>query len=131
VHSVDNLTTFMCQLSKNLEASTSWSRNGLSRPVIGLLYIIKMNQYQHTYQVQLQMSFIPLPQQELMPPPTQFRIRATGSKDTYKIGVLTFGTHTASVQYSYTCPHPNSTTNKTLTLSECSSEAAALGLCTH
>jgi hypothetical protein len=29
----------MCQLSKNLEASTSWDPKGLSRPVMGLLYL--------------------------------------------------------------------------------------------
>jgi hypothetical protein len=34
---VDNLTTFMCQLSRNLGASTSWNPKGLSRPVQGLL----------------------------------------------------------------------------------------------
>jgi hypothetical protein len=32
------LTTFMCRLSKNLGASTSWSPKGMSRPVMGLLY---------------------------------------------------------------------------------------------
>jgi hypothetical protein len=35
----DNLTTFMCRLSRNLEASTSWNPVGLSRPVMGLLYL--------------------------------------------------------------------------------------------
>jgi hypothetical protein len=35
----DNLTTFMCQLSGNLEASTSWNSQGLSRPVMGLFYL--------------------------------------------------------------------------------------------
>jgi hypothetical protein len=35
-----NLTTFMCQLSINLGASTSWNPKGLSRPVMGLLYIL-------------------------------------------------------------------------------------------
>jgi hypothetical protein len=34
-----NLTTFMCQLSWNLGASTSWNPLGLSRPVMGLLYL--------------------------------------------------------------------------------------------
>jgi hypothetical protein len=29
----------MCRLSKNLGASTSWSPKGLSRPVMGLLYL--------------------------------------------------------------------------------------------
>jgi hypothetical protein len=33
-----NLTTFMCRLSINLWASTSWNPKGLSRPVMGLLY---------------------------------------------------------------------------------------------
>ena len=36
----DNLTTFMCQLSRNLGASTSWNPQGLSRPVMGLLYLL-------------------------------------------------------------------------------------------
>jgi hypothetical protein len=35
----DNLTTFMCRLSWNLGALTSWNPNGLSRPVMGLLYL--------------------------------------------------------------------------------------------
>jgi hypothetical protein len=34
----DNLTTFMCWLSSNLGASTSWNPWGLSRPVMGVLY---------------------------------------------------------------------------------------------
>jgi hypothetical protein len=33
----DNLTTFMCRLSKNLGAANSWNPKGLSRPVMGLL----------------------------------------------------------------------------------------------
>jgi hypothetical protein len=37
VRRADNLTTFMCRLSKNLGASTSWSPKDLSRPVMGLL----------------------------------------------------------------------------------------------
>jgi hypothetical protein len=32
-------TTFMCRLSSNLAASTSWNSLGLSRPVMGLLYL--------------------------------------------------------------------------------------------
>jgi hypothetical protein len=39
VRRADNLTTFMCRLSKNLGASTSWDPKGLSRPVMGLLYL--------------------------------------------------------------------------------------------
>ena len=35
----DNATTFMCRLSGNLGASTSWNPQGLSRPVMGLLYL--------------------------------------------------------------------------------------------
>ena len=34
-----DLTTFMCRLSSNLGASTSWNPQGLSRPVMGLLYL--------------------------------------------------------------------------------------------
>jgi hypothetical protein len=37
VHKADNLTTFMCRLSRNLGASTSWNHKGLSRPVMGLV----------------------------------------------------------------------------------------------
>ena len=36
----DNLTTLMKRLSSNLEASTTWNPQGLSRPVMGLLYLI-------------------------------------------------------------------------------------------
>jgi hypothetical protein len=39
VRMADNLTTFMCRLSRNLGASTSWNPVGLSRPVMGLLYL--------------------------------------------------------------------------------------------
>jgi hypothetical protein len=36
----DNLTTFMCRLSRNSGASTFWNPKGLSRPVAGKLYLI-------------------------------------------------------------------------------------------
>jgi hypothetical protein len=39
VHRADNLTTFMCQLPGNLGASNSWNLQGLSRPVLALLYL--------------------------------------------------------------------------------------------
>jgi hypothetical protein len=39
VRRADNLTNFMCRLSWNLGASTSWNPQGLSRPVMGLLYL--------------------------------------------------------------------------------------------
>ena len=35
----DKLKTFMCRLSWNLRASDSWKPQGLSRPVMGLLYL--------------------------------------------------------------------------------------------
>jgi hypothetical protein len=35
----DNLTTFMCRLSRNLGASISWNPQGLYSPVMGLLYL--------------------------------------------------------------------------------------------
>ena len=35
----DNLTTFMCRLSWNLGASTSWNSQGLSRAVMEFLYL--------------------------------------------------------------------------------------------
>jgi hypothetical protein len=40
MRSANNHTTFMCRLSSNLGASTSWNLQGLSRPVMGLLYPI-------------------------------------------------------------------------------------------
>jgi hypothetical protein len=39
VRRADNLTTFMCWLSWNREASISWNPQGLSRTVMGLLYL--------------------------------------------------------------------------------------------
>jgi hypothetical protein len=39
VRKADNLTTFMGHLSKYLGALTSWNPRGLSRPVMGLLYL--------------------------------------------------------------------------------------------
>ena len=38
----DNLTTFMCRLSWNLGTSTSWNPLVLSRPVMGLLYLLPL-----------------------------------------------------------------------------------------
>ena len=35
----DNLTTFMCRLSRNSGASTQWNAKGLSRAVAGKLYL--------------------------------------------------------------------------------------------
>jgi hypothetical protein len=40
VRMADNLTAFMCRLSRNVGASTSWNSQGLSRPVMGLLYLL-------------------------------------------------------------------------------------------
>jgi hypothetical protein len=40
VRTADNLTTFKRRLSRNLEASTSWNSKGLSKPVMGLLYLL-------------------------------------------------------------------------------------------
>jgi hypothetical protein len=37
VRRTDNLTIYICRLSYNLGASTSWKPQGLSRPVTGLL----------------------------------------------------------------------------------------------
>jgi hypothetical protein len=45
VRSADNLTTFMCRLSRNLGASTSWNPKGLSRPLQGLLYLYVKGYY--------------------------------------------------------------------------------------
>ena len=39
VRTADNLTTFMCRLSWNLGASTSWNPQGLSGTVMGLLLV--------------------------------------------------------------------------------------------
>ena len=36
-----DLTTFMCRLFWNLEASTFWNSQGLSRSVMGLLYLLQ------------------------------------------------------------------------------------------
>jgi hypothetical protein len=47
VRVADNLTTFMCRLSRNLGASTSWNPVGLSRPVMGLLYSVCSNHRYH------------------------------------------------------------------------------------
>jgi len=40
-----DLTTFMCRLSWNLLASTSWNPQGMSRPVMGLLYLQQVNNH--------------------------------------------------------------------------------------
>jgi hypothetical protein len=40
VRRADNLTTFMCRLSRNSEAWTSWNPKGLSRPTAGKLYLL-------------------------------------------------------------------------------------------
>jgi hypothetical protein len=41
VRRADNLTNFMCRLSRNSGSSTSWNPKGLSRPVVGKLHTIK------------------------------------------------------------------------------------------
>ena len=41
----DNLTTFMYRLSLNLGGSNSWNPQGLSRSVIGLLYLFTVPEY--------------------------------------------------------------------------------------
>jgi hypothetical protein len=43
VRRADNLTTFMCRLSRNSWASTSWNPKGLCRPVVGKLYLLLVN----------------------------------------------------------------------------------------
>jgi branched-subunit amino acid transport protein AzlD len=43
VRRADNLTTFICRLSWNLGALTSWNPQGLSRPVMRLLYLFIPN----------------------------------------------------------------------------------------
>jgi len=48
VRRADNLTTFMCRLSWNLGASTSWNPMGLSRPVMGFFV---MNQETHASEI--------------------------------------------------------------------------------
>ena len=42
---VDDVTTFMYRLSWNLGNSTSWNPQGLSRPVLGLLYLYILSVY--------------------------------------------------------------------------------------
>jgi hypothetical protein len=51
----DNLATFMCRLSYYLGTSTSWNPQGLSRPVMGLLYLIIKNQHGSKYHIAVQM----------------------------------------------------------------------------
>jgi hypothetical protein len=36
----DNVTTFKCRVSRYLGASTSWNPKGLSRTVMGLLFLL-------------------------------------------------------------------------------------------
>jgi hypothetical protein len=43
VRRTNNLTTFMCRLSRNSGASTSWSPKGLSRLVAGKLYLYMLS----------------------------------------------------------------------------------------
>jgi len=43
VRTADNLNTSMCRLSWNLGALTSWNPQGLSRPVMGSLYLFISN----------------------------------------------------------------------------------------
>ena len=56
MHRDDNLTTFRCRLSWNLGASASCNPLGLSRPVMGLLYLFAFSeciQYGITYCLQI------------------------------------------------------------------------------
>ena len=48
----DNLTTFVCRLSWNVGASNSRNPHGLSRPVMGLLYLYLLSSFDirsHSY----------------------------------------------------------------------------------
>jgi hypothetical protein len=40
VRRADDTATFMCRFSSHLGPSTSWNPKGLSRPVMGLLYLL-------------------------------------------------------------------------------------------
>ena len=51
VRMADNLTTFMCRLSWNLGASTSWNPLGLCRPVMGLLYLYLYTQKGNSFEI--------------------------------------------------------------------------------
>jgi hypothetical protein len=42
VRRTDNLTTFLCRLSRNSGASASWNPKGLSRPVASKLYLLQV-----------------------------------------------------------------------------------------
>jgi len=44
-----NLNTFICRLSRNLGAPTSWNPQGLCRPVLGLLYLHLLGSRQYVY----------------------------------------------------------------------------------
>jgi hypothetical protein len=44
------VTTFKCWLSWNLRSSTSWNPMGLSRPVMGLLYLLATTMTFQMYQ---------------------------------------------------------------------------------
>jgi hypothetical protein len=59
VRRADNLTTFMCRLSRNLGASTSWDPKGLSRPVMGLLYLALHKKLIYCYHVSLYYLHLP------------------------------------------------------------------------
>jgi hypothetical protein len=56
VRRADKLTTFMCRLSRNLVASTSWNPKGLSRPVMRLLYLYLLWLYITVYKYKLDTS---------------------------------------------------------------------------
>jgi len=49
----DNLTTYMCWLSKYLEASKFWIPQALSRPVMGLLYLYLCNRRSQASELRL------------------------------------------------------------------------------
>jgi len=44
VRGADNLPTFVFRLPRNLGASTYWNPLGLSKPVMGLLYLLPYSQ---------------------------------------------------------------------------------------
>jgi hypothetical protein len=48
VRRAGTLTTFLCRLSWNLGASTTWNPQGLSRPVMGLLYLLSVSSVRTT-----------------------------------------------------------------------------------
>ena len=107
VRRADNLTNFMCRLSWNLGAWTSWNPQGLSRPVIGLLYLYphvsnpESSSSGRRLYVQVRYSVFHMHQVKQYVRILYNYIAMHGVKSIFKGGIVCYGSVTEEVKWFY------------------------------